>query len=211
MKHDGSGAWIFVSFWVAISLGAILVAGCGSDKSCSPNEDDFPPGRETDLLNYYAVAIVDEDIDAYEEALHDNFLFVFTETTADSLGLPTDQPWWGKTAELAAMRDLFEDTTVLEIEFEFTAVGIWSPVELEIEPGDLINGIFTRTTPVMRLTIQEPGQELKTLIYDKTYFDITVVRDPKFPDHILWVIARIEEVLKNPGTPSLRQTSGLIP
>jgi hypothetical protein len=183
---------------VVLCLSVLIVGGCGEGTShIEPIPEDLSRASPDRLLEWYAYAVEHEDINMFGEALHDNSLFFFDEIVPDSLGLP--EPWWGKTAELAAMGALFEDTTVVKIEFEFTSAEPWTPTEFPIEPDSLIIGVFTRATPVMRLAIQEPGQEPKTLVFDDTYFDIVVVRDPKFPDKNLWVIARIEEVPMNPG------------
>jgi hypothetical protein len=186
----------------------ILACGCGDEKAHTEPVPEVPLRDSPDhLLEWYAYAIEHEDIDMYEEALHDNFLFVFWLSVADSLGLPPSQPWWGKTAEVTAMREMFEDPTLKEIAFEFTDREDWIPVELEIEPGNFIYGDFTRTTPIMTLTIQEPGEEPKTLVADRFYLDFTVLQDPAFPGEDLWVILRIDQVLKNPGATPLYTTS----
>ena len=184
---------------LAVCLAVIM--GCGDgDKTTGPADGDPDPHRKTgpELLAFYAYAIEHEDIDMYEQGLHDDFIYVFPVSVADSLGLPPENPWWGKTAEVSAMAGLFRDTTITRIEFEFTDVGTWVPAQIEISPGEFISGVFTRTVPVTRLTVEEPGKEPRTLVFDASYLDISIVRDPKFPGEDLWVIARIEEVLKNP-------------
>ena len=188
-----------VLFACAVCLCAVLASGCGDDKTKVEPIPEVPSrGTPNDLLEWYAEAIEQEDLGMYEEALHDYFIHEFPLIVADSLGLPSYEPWWGKTAEMASMAALFQDSTVAEIEFEFTHATAWTPAQMSIGLDSLTTGILSRTDPVMRVRVQESGEEPKTLVFDKTYFDIFVVRDPKFPDQNLYVIARIEEVLKNP-------------
>jgi hypothetical protein len=81
---------------------------------------------------------------------------------------------------------------------EFVDVQRWILVEWNVTPDSSVWGVFTRTTPVMRLTIQEPGQAQKVVVLDQTYLDVTVVRDPCFPEETRFVFARMEEVPKTP-------------
>jgi hypothetical protein len=184
---------------LAAFLSVLLAAGCGDDDSgVQPVADELMRDTPTHLLDYYAYAVEHEDIEMYEGALHDAFLHVFPLTVLDSLGLPPEEPWWGKTAEVAAMRDLFSDSTVTKIEFEFAEVDPWVAVTDSVG-GEEYNGVFSRTSPVTALTVEEAGEEPKVLILNKSYFDITVIRDPSSPQTELFVILKIEEVLKVEG------------
>jgi hypothetical protein len=200
MSRERLSAKSLLAVAAAVGLGLVLTVGCGDDKSTSPDNGDTPPGwwdPDTHILETYAYAIETEDINLYDEILHDCFIFIFPAGVADSLGLPPWEPWWGKTQEVASMRSLFQDPTVTEIEFEYESVGGWSLVTIVLGP-DSVDGMFSRTEPIVRLMVEKPGEEPSLLVLDESYLDFTVVPDPMFPNEGRFVIARIEEVPKNP-------------
>jgi hypothetical protein len=144
-----------------------------------------------------AVAYGDKDIEAYEEALHDEFLFVFTEDVADSLNLPPEEPWWGKTQDVAATARMFNASNVTDIAMQYVSEEPWVPHE-EQRPDTTYSGVFSRVTPDILVVIEDPGQEALRLVVNESFLDVVVVQDPKFPDRVQWVFLKIEEIEKNP-------------
>jgi hypothetical protein len=190
-----------------------MAAGCGADRTSKPDPGDGTPCRDTPdlLLDFYVYALESEDIDLYAEALHDKFTFVFSDAVADSLGVPPGSVRWGKESELDAVRGIFEDPDITSIEMDLPKAEGWVPAQIIVEPDSTIYGLFARTEPETRITIEEPDAEPFTLVYEASYYDMLVVGDPKFPDENLWVIIEIKEVLKNPGSAGLRQDLRLLP
>jgi hypothetical protein len=171
---------------------------------CSPTSDpggngNGPISRDTPshLLNWLAVAYQDKDLESYEEALHDEYLFVFTEDIADSLGLDPEEPWWGKTKDVSSTGKMFASSEVTEINMKYISEDPWAPHEEE-RPDTTYSGVFSRVTPDILVTIENPGEEPLRLVVNESFLDVVVVRDPKFPDENLWVFLKIEEIEKNP-------------
>jgi hypothetical protein len=185
-------SWI----WVVLGLGIMVLAGLG----CSPTADtngngDGPISRDTPghLLNWLAVSYAEKDLESYEEALHDEFLFVFTKEIADSLGLDPEEPWWGKTKDVGSTGKMFGSTEVTRIGMNYVSVDPWVPHEEE-RSGKTYSGVFSRVIPDILVTIDKPGQEPLSLVVLESFLDVVVVRDPKFPDQVLYVFLKIEEV-----------------
>ena len=181
--------------WALLAAWMVVLVGLG----CSPASDPGgggpgPISRDTPdhLLNWLAVSYQEKDGDDYAEALHDAYYFVFTKEVADSLGLPDDQPWWGKTKDVASTNKMFAATEVTDVSMRYESIGRWEPAE-EVRPDTTYNGVWTRVQPEIKVTIDHPGEEPTVFWVNRSYLDITVVKDPTQPDQNLWVILRIEE------------------
>jgi hypothetical protein len=190
-------SWLCLA--VLTGLGAVWITGCGSDTPTGQGSQPSQPNRETpdNLLDFYIYAFEHEDLDMYGEALDDGFVFEFTPAHAESLGLPPDNAWWGKTEELATMHEMFQDTTVTSLEMELTKVDDWSHCESGM-PAMTITGLCVRVDPEIRIGIAEPGREPWTYIINDVYFDMMVVLDPKYPNQDLWVILSMKELIGAP-------------
>jgi hypothetical protein len=192
-----------MKWWIGVVLGlwVLILVGIG----CSPTADtngngDGPISRDTPdhLLNWLAVAYADKDLEAYDEALHDEFLFVFTKDVADSLGLPEDKPWWGKTKDVTSTENMFNSTEVTRIAMDYVPYGDrWQTCE-EWRDTTVYYGTCRRVIPDILVTIDK-GEEPLNLVVQDSYLDVTVVRDPKFPDQVLYVFLKIEETAQNPS------------
>lgn len=191
------GAWILVG----MSLLVLLMAGCWNPFSSDDNGGGNGPPPEynrkdrDNLLNFLANAYENKDIDRYTEALHDKFQFQFTADVAESIGLPADEPWWGKTEDVASTRNMFETETVTRVQMSLgEPVWYWCQVvrrNKEPDPPDTLEGFCTRVAPDIRVTIEEPGMEEKILNVDRSWLDIAVTPDPD--EDGLWQIIAIEE------------------
>jgi hypothetical protein len=187
--------------WVVLGLCIMLSVGIG----CSPTADtngngDGPIDRKTPdgLLNWLAVAYAEKDLEAYEEALHDEFLFVFTKDIADTLGLPEDEPWWGKTKDVSATGNMFNSSEVTRITMDYVPYGDRWVSNEELRDTTVYYGTSRRVIPDILVTIDK-GLEPLNLVVQDSYLDVFVVRDPKFPNQVLYVFLKIEEI---PQTPS---------
>lgn len=192
-----------MKWWIGVVLGLWITLSVGI--GCSPTADtngngDGPIDRKTPdgLLNWLAVAYAEKDLEAYEEALHDEFLFVFTKDIADTLGLDPDEPWWGKTKDVTATGNMFNSSEVTRITMDYVPYGDqWVPNE-ELRDTTMYYGTSRRVIPDILVTIDK-GQEPLNLVVQDSYLDVFVVRDPKFPNQVLYVFLKIEEI---PQTPS---------
>ena len=193
-----------MKWWIGVVLGLWILALVGI--GCSPTADtngngDGPISRDTPdhLLNWLAVAYGDKDLESYQEALHDEFLFVFTKEVADSMGLDPDEPWWGKTKDVTSTENMFNSTEVTQIAMDYVPSGDqWVPYEEVREDTIIYYGTSRRVIPDILVTIDKGGEPLNLLVKD-SYLDVVVVRDPNFPDQVLYVFLKIQEV---PQTPS---------
>jgi hypothetical protein len=185
-----------------LTTGFILVfaTGCWNPFGGGDNGDDDGGGSKNrltrnNLMEFFAYAYEEENIEHYEESLHDKFLFQFTPAVAETLGLPPAEPWWGKTEDVASTRNMFEEATVTAITMQLDYVINWyGCVDLRQHevPPDTIEGWCARFDATIDVTIEEPGKEPLTLIVRDSYLDVIVTPDPKSTTGE-WVIVRIEE------------------
>jgi len=190
--------------WVVLGLWIMVLVGLGCSPTADTNGNGGPPiSRDTPdhLLNFLAVAYADKDLDSYEEALHDEFLFVFTKDIADSLGLDPEEPWWGKTKDVGSTEKMFNASEVTQITMDYVPYGDrWNAVkEVRYTETDSVvyYGTARRVIPEISVTIDE-GEEPKIYRVTESYLDVIVVRDPTFPDQVRYVFLKIEEVPQNP-------------
>jgi hypothetical protein len=199
------------SIWIllGISLGMLTATGCWNPFSSgggggNGGGTDIHRGDPDALLNFFAYAYEDQDIDLYEIALDDSFEFEFTEDVADSLGLPEDSPWWGKDEDRQSTLNMFNAPDVKSVEFHLSKVGIgtdWEDCYREFIKGDppettRVRGLCQDYEPDIKVTIEQPGEEPRQLWVNDSYLAITVRPDPKEPE--LWTILRIVETKQNP-------------
>jgi hypothetical protein len=177
---------------------AVILIGFAIHYGCSPTSDrGIEPPIEYDrttpdnLLNFLSQAYEDKDLDHYDEALDEDFLFQFTEDVADEMGLPEDKPWWAKTEDLSSTKNMFEAPEVSSIVMEYEIKVPWYTCE-EIRDDATYSGKCCEVTPEIKVTIEdEAGGEPTTLWVNFSYLHITVIQD-RF-DESLWTIVRIEE------------------
>jgi hypothetical protein len=179
--------------WVWVVL-MICIAGYAA--SCSVSSDGGDPvdpvlDRKTpeNLIKFFADSYIERDIDRYDESLHDEFLFTFTTEDAELIGLPADEPWWGKTPDVAAANNMFESPDVTKVEMDLpVSSGPW-PTE---------DGLGYRLEPAIKVTVEEAGAtEPTTYWVFSSWFDVEIVEDPY--DTTLWVFKGIQESLKDPA------------
>jgi hypothetical protein len=190
------GVWILFG----TSLLIIMITGCWNPFSSDDGGGGQPPPPEYDrtrdgILNFFANAYETKDLDKYGIALHDKFQFQFTPDVAESIGLPADEPWWGRTEDIASTENMFGAPTVTHIQMDLP-VPAWflcqvirrNPLP---DPPDTLQGFCTRVTPDIRVIIEEPGKEELILKVDTSWLDIAITPDPN--DDELWQIIAIVE------------------
>jgi hypothetical protein len=196
----------FVRVFLAIGLVLILATGCWNPFSSDGNGNGNGNGgydrlTRNNLMEFFANAYEEEDIDQYEECLHDKFLFKFTKEAAESAGLPPDQPWWGKTADVAATRNMFDAPNVGNIVMNLASQIDWYvcvDVREHETPPDTITGWCARYDPTIDVTIDEGQDSERTLIVRDSWLNVIVTPDPKSTIGE-WVVVKIEELEKSPG------------
>ncbi len=182
-------------------LAAVALASCGKGGTTGPKEDDgcCSPDTPDNLMKALACAYQTEDMDAYGTLLHDDYLFGFVIDVADSLGLPPDHPWWGKTNDVSSTANLFaDDDADFSIEFIPVEEG-WTPGEIS-RGGAVIAGLFRRYVPNFTLAIEKAGEPI-TMVGGGTYLDVVVVPHPLYAGY--FAVLEMEEVLRNPATAPL--------
>ena len=169
-----------------------LLVSCSSDKTTVP--EDKCPGRTTpeNLILTLACAYHARDIDAYADLLHEDFIFEFIPDIADSLGLPPDSPWWGRTADVAATKALFEDSTVTGISFSYEIIGDWFACE-DVRADTTFTGLCCRLDPLIEVLVQSAGVDTIFSV-NESWLDITLAYESYTEG--LWVMLRMEEHMK---------------
>ena len=178
--------------WVWVVL---MICFAGYLAGCSVSSDDGDPAdpvydRKTpeNLIEFFADSYVEKDIERYDESLDDGFLFTFTSEDAELIGLPVDEPWWGKTPDVAAARNMFESPDVSKVEMDLPLAGGPWPSE---------ESVWYRLEPTIKVTVEDAGGgEPTTYFVFSSWFDVEIIEDPY--DSTLWVFKGIEESLKLP-------------
>ncbi len=184
--------------WV-LMIGVLVVT---TFFGCSPSSDTGPPPvteydrtSADNLLKFFAQAYKEKDLTDYDDALDEDFFFQFTPDIADSLGLPPEEPWWGKSEDVNSTRLMFENPNVTDIAFSYESVGEWED-HVEVREDTTFSGLFRRYDPLIEVTviIESDDDPILKLRVDDSWLDVTVV-----PDRLtngLWTILRIEESKK---------------
>lgn len=174
--------------WVTTTIMLIMViaAGCSVDSGTDPEDPIQIRDSPENLLKFFADAYERKDIDKYAESLHDEYLFTFTSKDAELIGLPEDEPWWGKTEDRVSTLNMFEDAEVTSILMDLPiSSGPWATEE----------GLGYRLEPSIKVTVDDPeATEPTTYWVFSSWFDIEVVVDPY--DEELWVFKEIAEINK---------------
>ncbi len=191
--------------WGFFLIAILLVTGCwnpfGSKGNGGKNGGGSEINRELmdNLVDFLAFAYERREIEKYEEALDDRYLFEFTEDVADSLNLPPDEPWWGKEEDVRSTENMFEDPEVTNIVMDLSnKISEWAPIE-EIRPRegggvDTINAFVARFEPLIIVTVEKPGAEPTNWEVRDSWVDIWATPDPNYEG--LWTILRIKEIRK---------------
>jgi hypothetical protein len=154
--------------------------------------ETYARGRVSRVLETYARCCEERNIDMYDGCLADHYRFVFVPDVAEEIGLPPDQPWWGKTKDVASMSKMFSSAEVTNIRFDYAVVSS----DTLVKDDSLI--VRMRVEPDIRVPIERPGEEPMTYWVRESFLDFRFIRDPLFPDADLWVMLDTVETVRNP-------------
>jgi len=182
--------------WVLMIAALVSTANFG----CSPSSDTGPPPVEEykrttpdNLLLFFAEAYKGKEIDDYADALDANFLFQFTNDVANDIGLPADEPWWGKSDDEKSTRTMFDEPTVTDITFSYEFVTPeWDLFSVDRD-DTTFSGVWRRLDPLIQVTTITESEIDPILTYrvDSSWLDVYVVPD-RYTEG-LWTILKIEE------------------
>jgi hypothetical protein len=149
------------------------------------------------LLECFAISYSIQAIRMCGQALDELFEFESAEDVADSLGLPPDRPWWGKTNDMQSTLNMFDACHVTVVELDWEAC-IHQFIDTSTAPPEttMIEGVCRMFEPDVRVYIEEPGEEPWIIWANSTLLDIMVRPDPDEPG--VWTILRIKERYKYP-------------
>ncbi len=188
---------------------AIIGMGCsnpfGTDGGDGNGGGDINRKNPDALINFFVYAYENRDIDLYDEALDDRFIFQLIPADAESCGLPPTEPWWGKTEELRITGRMFDpnfvphgDTPKVEaIRAKFSKRGDWSAFGLPVPGADTVDTFWAMFEPEMYIDVRYEDQKQVTKVVNNSYVDIWVTQDLKTPG--LWKIIKMQES-KKPGS-----------
>jgi len=140
------------------------------------------------LLESFEWAMITKDITGYAECLSDEYLYTFTPEDAELIGLPVNEPWWGKTPDVDCIYNLFTATNVTSINCVLNVV---------TGPDATEGGFAFMLEPDIRVTVNDGwGGEPTTYWVHGSWLDVEVVPDPYSSEQ--WVFEKMEEKLKSP-------------
>jgi len=183
-------------FFIPAILTTFFLFSCSGDKGTDIKVDEGPDRSTPEsLLLSFAKSYKEKDLEGYGECLDEDYVFVFTPDVADSLHLPPDEPWWGKTEDIESTRNMFEDTVVVNVAFSYEALGEWEAYE-EVREDTTYLGLFRRFDPIIVVTVSAHSEYDPILYFrvDQSWLDVMVVPDQHTEG--LWCILSIEEVEK---------------
>ena len=138
------------------------------------------------LIEAFEWSLMNRKYYEYPPCLSDMFLFEFTPEDAELVGLPADEPWWGKTQDVQTVTNIIRDNDVATIFCELA---------IESGPSQSEGGFTYRLEPDIRIAVEPGGgHEPVTYIVDASWLDVEIVPDPYNPEQ--WVFHRMTEVLK---------------
>jgi hypothetical protein len=193
---------------ILVLLGIVAFVTSCSESDCVTGCDNCGGLRATpdDLLSFLEEAFEGKNTDAYGEALHDYFEFEFIPENAESLGLPSESPWWGKTRDTVVTRYMFDDPAVAGIEMGMSPFGPsaeWVDCSrrfihegLAVPETTLVHGLCMSLELDIKVNLEETGEEPMILWVHDTVLDVMVTPDPGAEGQ--WVIIRIKEWAKVP-------------
>jgi hypothetical protein len=168
---------------LAVVTVALLVS-CGED-NVTGSKPKYSRSTPEALMQAFAYALEQRDIDIYGECLGDEYLFEFTAMDAELVGLPPAEPWWGKTEDVSVMSNMFGHEDVQEIE-----------CTLAIQNGPFVieDGWGYRLEPDIGLTVSRPGEEPIIYLTNASWLDVEIIEDPY--DTTAYVFKSMSEVWK---------------
>jgi hypothetical protein len=193
------GVWVLVVVFSVVSL----LVGCWNPFSAG-NGGNGNGGKEINretpdnLLEFFATAYEDRDIDLYMEALDDFYQFTFLEADWEDAGVDAENPYWGKTRDVTSTDQMFDDPEVKGIEMSFTIDVPWDICTETIWSGEdttEVSGVCAPLiTPDIKVHTEVPGEEPLTYWVNKSWISVMVIPDRHNTN--LWTILRIEEISK---------------
>jgi hypothetical protein len=191
---------------VGVSIITLLMGLTSCSDDSKTKSRDPVAGTPDEALDLLALSYEAKDLDTYTSMLHEDFRFGFVEDIADSLGLPAEEPWWGRTEDIASTGNMFGNSAVTDVSMFFISRDDWVPWPEE-RPDSTYTGLACRCTPDILVAIEETGREPLRLVVNESYLDIVVVRLPGRQER--WVITTVTEIPKNPGraAPACRATA----
>jgi len=194
--------------WVlfATMTAAVALAGGGCWNPFSHDDDGNGNGGRGDrktpdhLLEFFAMAYEDKDVQRYGEALDLNYRFQFMEKDWDEAGVPSWAPYWGKTEDVPRTQNMFEDASITAISFEFGEPRFVNWLEssdtifVDGNPVE-VDALLGRYQPDIQVTVAGDPEPI-TYWVNASLVDVKVIRDRFDPK--LWTILRLVESEASP-------------
>lgn len=191
----------------AVIIAGIIMVSCsnpfGTDGGGGGGGGEISRKSPDALVNFFIYAYQNRDLDLYDMALDDRFLFELDPVDAEKQGLPPDRPWWGKTEDLRITGRMFDPNfvphdsvpKVLSITAAFTKRDAWTASLVPVSNGDTINAFVAKFEPDLTFHVEYADKHSETRIVKESYIDIWVTQDLVEPG--LWRIVKILETKKS--------------
>ena len=190
------GAWVNSAICGVILTLAFGLSGCwnpfspdGDGGDGDPVIDRTKPDR---LLEFFATAYEEKDIDRYTESLDEFYTFEFDPEDYDDAGVSPEKPYWGKGEDLDHTGKMFAsaDTKAILMDLREKMPG-WYADTFPIGET-LVEGFSCLIHPLIDVTIEgKPGEEPVTKQVRNSRITVAVIPDRQFPG--LWTILKITE------------------
>lgn len=193
--------------WRTVLIAGIMMMSCanpfGTDDDGGNGGGKINRKSPDALVNFFIYAYENKDLDLYDEALDDRFLFELDPVDAQKEGLPPDKPWWGKTEDMAITAKMFDpnfvphDTVpkVISIKAEFAKKDNWTASLVPVSNGDTIDAFVAKFEPDMSIDVEYADKKTVTKLVNNSYVDIWVTQDLDHPG--LWRIVKMLETRKS--------------
>jgi hypothetical protein len=167
----------------------------GTDPPVDPSISRDSP---THLLNFFADAYHNRNIEGYTQALDESYTYTFAPADYGAAGVSAEKPYWGKSEDVPQTANMFDRPTTKEIKIDWlAAIADWEVTQDSIFVDghwETVAGYLAIFQPDIQVTIaggSQDGSDL-TLWVHKSRIIITAVHDRS--DLKLWTILRFTEV-----------------
>ena len=191
------GVWVHSAICGMMMLLVLGLSGCWNpfspgdgDGNGDPKIDRKSPDH---LLEFFATAYEDKDIDRYTESLDDAYTFEFDPLDYDSAGVSAEKPYWGITEDKERTNSMFTSPETKGISMDLSQKMMdWIADTFYIDAETPVEGFTCVINPTIDVTIEmTPGEEPVTKQVRKSRLTLAVIRDRKIVG--LWTILKITE------------------
>jgi hypothetical protein len=190
------GAWVHSAICGVILMLVFGLSGCWNPFSPGDGNGDGDPNldrkKPNNLLEFFATAYEEKDLDRYTESLDDAYTFEFDPQDYGDAGVSQEKPYWGLTEDLPRTGAMFTSPGTKGISMDLSQKLMnWIADTFYID-NTPVEGFTCVINPLIDVTIEKtPGEEPVTKQVRKSRLTVAVIPDRKIAG--LWTILKITE------------------